>query len=46
MRRSRPISSTTYLAIAPAFDLCIYQSPSGGDVRDLLGAGSGTAADA
>ena len=34
------------LAIAPAFDLRIYQSPSGGDVRDLLGAGSGTAADA
>jgi miniconductance mechanosensitive channel len=34
------------LAIAPAFDLRIYQSPSGGDVRDLLGAGFGTAADA
>ena len=34
------------LAIAPAFDLRIYQSPSGGDVRDLLGAGSGTVADA
>ncbi len=24
------------LAIAPAFDLRIYQSPSGGDIRDLL----------
>ena len=34
------------LAIAPAFDLRIYQSPSGGDVRGLLGAGSGHAADA
>ena len=34
------------LAIAPAFDLRIYQSPSGGDVRDLLGAGSGNARDA
>ena len=26
------------LAIAPAFDLRVYQSPSGGDVQDLLGA--------
>jgi miniconductance mechanosensitive channel len=26
------------LAIAPAFDLRVYQSPSGGDIRDLLGA--------
>ena len=26
------------LAIAPAFDLRIYQSPSGGDIRDLLSA--------
>ena len=26
------------LAIAPAFDLRVYQSPTGGDVRDLLGA--------
>ena len=26
------------LAIAPAFDLRVYQSASGGDVRDLLGA--------
>ena len=25
------------LAIAPAFDLRVYQSPSGGDVRELLG---------
>ena len=25
------------LAIAPAFDLRVYQSPSGGDVRDVLG---------
>ena len=30
------------LAIVPAFDLRIYQAPSGGDVRDLLGAGSGS----
>ena len=27
------------LAIAPAFDLRVYQSPSGGDVRDLIAAG-------
>ena len=27
------------LAIAPAFDLRVYQSPSGGDVRDVLSAG-------
>ena len=27
------------LAIAPAFDLRVYQSPSGGDVRDRLAAG-------
>jgi miniconductance mechanosensitive channel len=26
------------LAIAPAFDLRIYQSPAGSDVRTLLGA--------
>ena len=26
------------LTIAPAFDLRVYQSPTGGDVRDLLGA--------
>jgi miniconductance mechanosensitive channel len=26
------------LAIAPAFDLRVYQSPSGGDIQDLLGA--------
>ena len=24
------------LAIAPAFDLSVYQSPSGGDVKDAL----------
>ena len=33
------------LAIAPAFDLRIYQSPSGGDIRDLLSARSRNAAD-
>ena len=26
-----------FLAIAPAFDLRVYQSPSGGDVREILG---------
>ena len=34
------------LAIAPAFDLRVYQSPSGGDVRDLLGTVSARSAPA